>query len=289
MKILVTGGTGKVGSAVVGQLLKRGAAVRVLTRKQPAPGLMPASVEIAVGDLLDPKSVHAALEGIDKLFLLNGVVADELTQALIAFDLAKKVQVKHVTYLSVFEAQKFSDVPHFASKLAVETALKQFDVPFTVLRPNYFFQNDVTLKDALIGGGVYPMPLGPQGISAVDIRDIGEAAAISLMEEGHRNKIYNLVGPTVLSGTKAAEIWSGLLGKTIHYTGEALDPFEEKLRSFLPAWMAFDMRIMFQGYLERGFAAGKGDVESLTALLGHAPRSYEAFAKETAASWTQAS
>lgn len=289
MKILVTGGTGKVGSAVVQQLLERGASVRVLTRKQPAPGLVPASVEIAVGDLLDPTSVHAALEGIDKLFLLNGVVADELTQALIAFDLAKKFQVKHVTYLSVFEAQKFPDVPHFASKLAVETALKQFDVPFTILRPNYFFQNDVTLKDALIGGGVYPMPLGPQGLSAVDIRDIAEAAAITLTKEEHGNKTYNLVGPAVLTGSKVAEIWSDLLGKTIHYTGEALDPFEENLRTFLPAWMAFDMRMMFQGYLERGFTAGNGDVEALTALLGHAPRTYEAFAKEIASGWKQIS
>ena len=43
--------------------------------------------------------------------------------------------------------------------------------------------------------------------------------------------------------------------------------------------------MMFQGYLERGFAAEAGDVETLTELLGHAPRRYEDFAKETAALW----
>jgi hypothetical protein len=43
--------------------------------------------------------------------------------------------------------------------------------------------------------------------------------------------------------------------------------------------------MMFQGYLERGFAAEAGDVETLTLLLGHAPRRYEDFAKETAAFW----
>ncbi len=43
--------------------------------------------------------------------------------------------------------------------------------------------------------------------------------------------------------------------------------------------------MMFQGYLERGFAAEAGDVETLTRLLGHAPRRYEDFARETAGLW----
>ena len=43
--------------------------------------------------------------------------------------------------------------------------------------------------------------------------------------------------------------------------------------------------MMFEGYLERGFIAETGDIETLTALLGHAPRSYRAFAEETAAEW----
>jgi hypothetical protein len=43
--------------------------------------------------------------------------------------------------------------------------------------------------------------------------------------------------------------------------------------------------MMFQGYLERGFAAEKDDLKTLTELLGHAPRSYEAFARETALEW----
>ena len=49
MKILVTGGTGNVGGAVVKELLKRGAEVRVLARKQPEAGKLPAGVEIVSG------------------------------------------------------------------------------------------------------------------------------------------------------------------------------------------------------------------------------------------------
>jgi uncharacterized protein YbjT (DUF2867 family) len=68
--------------------------------------------------------------------------------------------LKHVTYLSVFKVDQFRDVPHFASKLAVENALREFGVPYTILRPGYYIQNDATLKPALTGPGVYPMPIG---------------------------------------------------------------------------------------------------------------------------------
>ena len=285
MKILVTGGTGRVGSEVLKELRKRGAATRALVRKQEASAHLPEGVEAAIGDLLDPLSVEKALDGVDKLYLLNGVVADELTQGLIAYDLAKKLGVKHVVYHSVFQADKFKDVPHFASKVVIESDLHQFDVPFTILRPNYFFQNDATFKDPLTKAGVYPAPLGTPGISAVDVRDIAEAAALVLTTDGHQGKTYNLVGPSLVSGPGAASVWGEMLGKPVQYGGEDMDKYEEQMRGMLPAWSAFDFRMMFQGYLERGFAAGTGDVEALTELLGHAPRHYEDFVRQTVAGW----
>jgi len=283
MKVLVTGGTGRVGSEVVKELQKRDVAIRVLVRKEGTP--LPDGVEAAVGDLLDPVSVQKALDGVDKLYLLNAVTPDELTQGLIAYDLAKKSKLSHIVYHSVFRVEHFKDVPHFASKLAIESALRQFDLPFTIIRPNYFFQNDASLKDALTGGGVYPMPLGPEGISAVDIRDIAEATAAALTEDGHHGKTYNLNGPDVLSGPKIASIWSAAVGRSIRYAGHDMDAFEKQTRERAPSWSAFDIRMMFQGYLERGFVAEKGDLETLTSLLGHAPRSYEDFARETVLEW----
>ena len=283
MKILLTGGTGRVGSEVVKELRKRDVAIRVLVRKEGTP--LPEGVEAAVGDLLDPVSVQKALDGVDKLYLLNAVTPDELTQGLIAYDLAKKSKLSHIVYHSVFRVEHFKDVPHFASKLAIESALRQFDLPFTIIRPNYFFQNDASLKDALTGGGVYPMPLGPEGISAVDIRDIAEATAAALTEDGHHGKTYNLNGPDVLSGPKIASIWSAAVGRSIRYAGHDMDAFEKQTRERGPSWSAFDIRMMFQGYLERGFVAEKGDLETLTSLLGHAPRSYEDFARETVLEW----
>jgi uncharacterized protein YbjT (DUF2867 family) len=133
------------------------------------------------------------------------------------------------------------------------------------------------------------MPLGQVGISAVDIRDIAEAAAIALTSDGHFGKTYNLNGPEVVSGPKAASIWSKVLGKEIRYAGDDMDAFEEQMRKRAPSWSAFDIRTMFEGYLERGFIAEDGDLETLTKLLGHAPRRYEDFAKETFAQWQEMS
>jgi uncharacterized protein YbjT (DUF2867 family) len=283
MKIFAIGGAGHVGSEVVKELLKRNAEVDVLVREKGT--RVSEGANAVVGDLLDPAFLEKALEGIDKVYLLNAVTPDELTQALIAYDLAKKSKVKHIVYHSVFRVDHFKDVPHFASKFAMESALHRFDLPFTIIRPNYFNQNDLGLKDPLMKAGIYLMPLGPVGVSTVDVRDIAEAAAIALTTAGLEGKTYNLNGPDIVSGPGAAAIWSEVLGKEIKYAGHDMDAFEKQMRDKSPAWSAFDIRMMFQGYIERGFVAGKDDIETLTTLLDHAPRRYIDFARETAAAW----
>ncbi len=289
MKTLVIGEAGLVGSMVVEELVKRGADVRVFARKKSAVAdADKTGVEVAEGNLLNPETVEKALDGVDKLYLLNAVVPDELTQGLIAYNLARRHRVRQVVYHSVFRAEQFPDVPHFASKVAIEKTLKAFDVPWTIIRPNYFFQNDAKLKDVIKSAGVYPMPLGPTGISLVDVRDIAEAAAVVLTSgAAHQGKTYNVNGPDVLGGPEVAAIWSKVLGKEVRYAGDNMEAFETQLRQQMPAWSAFDLRMMMQGYLERGFTAEAGDLETLTALIGHPPRRYEDFARETAVKWAK--
>jgi len=57
------------------------------------------------------------------------------------------------------------------------------------------------------------------------------------------------------------------------------------MRASMPSWSAFDIRMMFQGYFDRGFASTEVEVARLTKLLGHAPRTYEDFAADTAKLW----
>jgi uncharacterized protein YbjT (DUF2867 family) len=292
MKVLVTGATGRVGSEVVKALLQRGAKVRALTRKQPKPGAFPDAVEIAIGDLNDPVSVAETIAGVDSLFLLIGgdSVALEATQALTAYGLAKKAGLKHVTYVSVFKSDQFPEVPHFATKYAVEKAIRVGGMPYTILRPAYFAQNDRGLEPALTGLGIYPIPAGNQGLAVADVRDIAEAAAISLTEAGHSGKMYDMVSSEMLRGPDAAATWSSLLRKEIAYAGHAdFDGFEAQLRAGgRPSWLAYDLRLMYQGFIERGFSNTEDQTARVAALLGHQPRTYSSFAGELAREWAAA-
>ena len=288
MTILVTGATGNVGRQVVEQLTKRGAKVRALVR-DPSRARFPAGVEVVQGDLLDVDSVRSAFSGVSTLFLLNAVVADEYTQALIALNVAREVGIERFVYLSVIHSDIYVNVPHFAGKFGVERMIEQMGLNATILRPAYFMSNDLTIKDVVTGYGVYPMPIGSKGLAMVDTRDVGEIAAIELLRRERAatplplNRI-NLVGPDALTGSDVAAIWTDVLGRTIAYPGDDTAGFEQNLRKFMPSWMAFDMRLMSERFLTDGMVPEAGDVERLTALLGRPLRSYREFALEVAKS-----
>src|SRR4051812_16052966 len=115
MSILVTGATGTIGSLVVQGLVAAGADVKALVR-QPGKRSFPAGVTEVVGDLTDVPSLRRALSSVRTLFLLNAVTPDELTQALIALNLAREAGIERIVYLSVIHADKYTNVPHFTSK-----------------------------------------------------------------------------------------------------------------------------------------------------------------------------
>lgn len=288
MTILVTGATGTIGRNVVEQLVKRGAAVRALVR-DPAKANLPAEVTVVQGDMLDVDSLRGAFPGVSTLFLLNAVVADEFTQALIALNLAREAGVERVVYLSVIHSDRYVNVPHFAGKFGVERMIEQMGFNATILRPAYFMNNDLMIKDVVTGYGVYPMPIGNKGLAMIDARDIGEIAAIELIRRERSAaplpvERMNLVGPETLTGAKAAAVWSEVLGRTIAFPGDDTAGFEKNLRQFMPSWMAFDMRLMSERFLTEGMIPEAGDVERLTALLGRPLRTYRDFVSEIAAS-----
>lgn len=288
MTILVTGATGTVGRQVVEHLVKRGANVRALVR-DPAKANLPVGVRVVQGDLLDVDSLRGAFSEISTLFLLNAVGPDEFTQALVALNLAREAGIKRIVYLSVIHSDVYVNVPHFAGKFAVERMIEQMGLNATILRPAYFINNDLSIKDAVLGHGVYPMPIGAKGLAMIDVRDIGEIAAIELIRrEDAADPLpldrINLVGPDTLTGAAVAAIWSEVLGRPVAYGGDDTGRFEQTLRAFSPNWLAFDMRLMCERFLTDGMIPETGDVARLTKLLGRPLRTYRAFAAAIAAS-----
>lgn len=292
MTILVTGATGTIGRNVVEQLVKRGASVRALVRdpaKADSFSKFAGGVDVVKGDLLDVDALRSAFEGVSTLFLLNAVVPDEFTQALVALNVAREAGVDRLVYLSVIHSDVYVNVPHFAGKFGVERMIEKMGFGATILRPAYFISNDVTVKDVVLGYGVYPMPIGAKGLAMVDVRDIGEIAAIELIHRKNATRPLpleriNLVGPDTLTGTDVAAIWSDVLQRPIAYGGDDSAAFEQNLRNFMPAWMAYDMRLMSERFVSDGMVPEAGDVARLTAMLGRPLRSYREFAAGIAAS-----
>jgi len=286
MTILVTGASGRVGLHVVDHLVNRGGKVRVLTRDA-SKANFPAGVEVAQGDLLDIDTLRAAFDGISALFLLNAVTSDEFTQAIITLNIAREDGVDRVVYLSVMHADRFVNVPHFAVKSGAERMLAQMGFNATILRPSYFINNELMIKDVIINHGVYPMPIGSKGVAMVDARDIAEVAAIELIRRDQAPdklpiETINLVGPDTLTGLDVAAIWSDVLGRPVAYGGDDPTGFEQNMATFMPKWMAYEMRLMAERYVSDGMIPEAGDLERLTKILGRPLHSYRAFATEIA-------
>lgn len=287
MTVLVIGATGRVGRHVVDQLVTRGASVRALTRDASKANLQE-GVEIAEGELLNLDALRKAFDGVSTLFLLNAVTGDEFTQAIVTLNVAREAGVERVVYVSVIHADRFSNVPHFAVKSGAERMLEQMGFSATILRPSYFIDNEAMIRDVVVGHGVYPMPIGSKGVAMVDARDIAEVAAIELIRRDQAPgklpiETINLVGPDTLTGETAAAIWSDVLGRPVVYGGDDPSGFEQNMATFMPKWMAYEMRLMAERYVSDGMIPETGDVERLTEILGRPLHTYRDFVANLAA------
>jgi uncharacterized protein YbjT (DUF2867 family) len=284
MSILVIGSTGTIGSLVVQGLAKQGANVTALVR-QAGKATFPAGVEQAVGDLTDVASLRKAMTGVRTLFLLNALAPDEVTQSLQALNVAREAGVRRIVYLSVINAEKYVDVPHFTGKHTVERMIEQLDLPATILRPAYFMQNDVQIQPVIEGYGVFPMPIGAKGVAMVDARDIADIAVAELLRRDRAAEplprlTLDVAGAELFTGESAAAAWSQALGRPIHYAGDDVQAFETQLAQNAPAWMAYDLRLMMSRIQEVGQIPEAGAVGKLEKILGRPLRTYQAFVAE---------
>lgn len=282
MSILVVGSTGNVGSQVVKDLARRNADVQALVHKQTMG--IPENVKTISGDVTDMRSMRRALKNVDTLFLLNPVVADELNRALLCLDLALEAGIERVVYLSMFNADIFLDCPHACAKYATELMIHKLKIPATILRPNYFFQND---GPRVVKTGQYPMPIGPLGVSMVDVRDIAEVAALCLIKRDQSPEplpieTIEIHGPDVLNNKSAVALWSELLGREVTYPGDDLGEAEKRMASAMPSAMAYDVVSMFRGFHKYGMVGARGASQRISDMLGRPLRTYRSYAEETA-------
>ncbi|MEO6281310.1 NmrA family NAD(P)-binding protein [Roseateles sp.] len=284
MSILVIGATGTIGSLVVERLAQQGADVTALVRQTGTLSL-PAGVKGVVGDLTNVASMRQALSGIRTLFLLNALAADEVTQSLQALNVAREAGIQRIVYLSVINADLYTDVPHFTGKYTVERMIESLDLPATILRPAYFMQNDIQIQPLVQSYGVFPMPIGAKGCAMVDVRDIADIAVAELLRRDRAPQPLprlplEVVGPEVINGPAAAAIWGQALGREIHYGGDDVQAFEAQLAQNAPGWMAYDLRLMMSRIQQLGQIAADGAAQQLAQLLGRPLRTYQAFVAE---------
>ncbi len=290
MTILAIGGTGQVGSLVVEELTARGFEMRVLTR-DPAKARLPRNAVAVQGDVLDSASLRDALRGVTTMFLLNAVTPDEATRALLALELAIKAGVQGVVYVSMVNADVLPDVPHAVAKHAAERLIAERGIGATVLRNNYFMQNDA-LREPLLQGGLYTMPIGHVGAAMVDVRDIAAAAALEIVRRHGADQplpanTIDVSGPEVLNAETVCAIWTEVLGRRVRYVGDDLIAFEERIAPHVPCGMALDVTLMFRAWQRIGVLPQAGAASALAGLLGRELRTYRAFAAECAAFWSE--
>lgn len=285
MSILVIGGTGMVGCYVVQGLVAKGEQVRVLTRSADKADALPLGAHGIIGDLRKPEILRWAMKGIDSVFLVTSVSQTEAEEGLAAVAAANRAGVRHLVYLSIYHVEQAPHISHFQSKMEIQKALRDSGMLFTLIMANNIFQNDLVYRESILEEGIYPQPIGDIGLNRVDVRDIADAAVATLTQTGHEFHCYPLIGVEVLTGQDVADIYTGSLGREIRYGGDNLDVWGDRARRTLPDWLVPDLQRMYEFFQRHGLRASEGDFALQAKVLGHLPRCFHTFVRETAEAW----
>jgi len=283
MKFLVMGGTGKVGSAAVRALASEGRSVRVLSRNPSAAGL-PESVEVVQGDLGEPDTLKRAFQGVTRAALVPPLDPNEKAFGLNAIRAAAEAGVERFVYLSLYALEEMPSVVFADSKRAAERELEQGAVPFAVVRPNNYFQNDVAVRPVILEHGAYVVPLGPVGCHSIDTGDVGAAMAKLLTGENWRSRKVPVVGAEAINGETAAGTWAEALGREVQYGVSDLDAWGEQMRAHMPDWLVDNLVVMYKQFARDGWLAKPEDVQASEEFLGRPAHRYADFVKALASS-----
>jgi uncharacterized protein YbjT (DUF2867 family) len=215
-RVVVLGSTGLTGEAIAAKLDDVSDRVEVVRacRNPETVGQWRNQGRSAVHlDLDDARTFPAALEGIDRLFVMTGYTVAMTHQTKTITDAAADAGVGHVVHLGIFGNGRSTD-PHFAWHELVERYIEGSGVSWTHLHPHMFMENLLsvfTLRD-----GRLSWPAGDKPTGWIAGEDLTSVAAKVLTEgpDAHAGKGY-WMSTDVLNGTEAAGILSEALGRTI--------------------------------------------------------------------------
>ncbi|WP_031069993.1 SDR family oxidoreductase [Streptomyces sp. NRRL WC-3742] len=273
-RILVVGATGSVGRHVVSGLTEGGHAVRALVRDAGASAL-PEGVEAVQGDLADPESLAAALDGVSAVYLmwpgLPGVDPAGVVAAIAA-------HAERVVYLSANVTDLADGEPATIYHQDIERLIRGSGLAWTFVRAIDFAGN-VLGWAGQVREGVVRWPYGRARRSLVHERDIAEVAVRALVEDGHDGAKYLVTGPESLEHAELVRIIGEEAGVEVRW--EELEP-EVAREQLTAAWgnAAFvDARL-------RAWESFTREPEQVTdtvrQVLGRAPLDFRAWAKEHA-------
>lgn len=263
--LLLIGGTGTTGAATARSLAARGVAFTVASRNPPAGGL---SLDLAQPETLGLAASH------ETALLISGLGPDETSIVLAAVDALRAAGVGRFVYLSIMNLVAMREIPHFAAKIPIREALLA-DARSTVLEANFFQSNDRMCLPAILGAGVYPLPVGSAGIWSVAPADLGEAAANALTDPAWEGRALPLCGPERLTGDTLAANWAARLGRPVAYAGDDVAPFAAMVGQGIPDeaaafrdWLRHDMATMMRVTQAMGCPATPHEVALSEALVG---------------------
>lgn len=211
--ILITGATGNIGRALVAQLAQM-ASVQVLAASPK--GQPVAAIPSRALDLLDVTSAQAAMQGIDRLFLLTPAHPDMEAMTAHAVQAAQAAGVQHIVRVSGAGADPASDIAIARLQGRCDQLVIDSGIPYTLLRPKNFMQNFTTfLRDMIRAGAVYSSQ-GDGRVPFIDARDIAAVAAKVLIEPAaHAGQAYTLTGPEALTNAEALAEIEQTIGRKI--------------------------------------------------------------------------
>ena len=278
-KILITGSTGHLGIATIEHMLKNITAEKIvaLARSvEKAASLIEKGIEVRIGNFDDNNSLADALKGIDKVLLISGTDPHRLQQHKNVVDASKRAGVKHIFYtgIAMKDASISFNNPLMEDHFKTEDYIKENGFTFTFLRNSLYSDSVLMLTgETAVDTGIF-LPAGTGKVPFVLRRDLAEATANILLQNGHENKIYELTGEKQYSFGDIASILSELSGKTVDYTDINELAYSEALKqNGVPERFV----TLLSGYVadikNRQFEIASNDLED---LLGRRPTDFKA-------------